>query len=200
MDAEKTLSISDMARAAADLAVPLAAIRSVTEVESLGRGFYADGRPVILFERHVMYRRLKQALGARQADALAARHPDVVNPTSGGYRSGVVECDRLAKAAGIHRACALESASWGRFQIMGYHWKLIGFSSVQAFVTAMYRNEGEHLAAFVLFLKANPIMWDALKAKDWKRFAALYNGPGYAANAYDKKMAAAFERFDREGM
>ncbi|WP_328515044.1 N-acetylmuramidase domain-containing protein [Ralstonia pseudosolanacearum] len=34
-------------------------MRAVNEVESRGSGFLPDGRPVILFERHVMYRQLQ---------------------------------------------------------------------------------------------------------------------------------------------
>ena len=194
----KSLKESDFEAAAKALAVPVAAVKAVTEVESRGNGFYADGRPVILFERHIMYRRLKNAIGQQRADAFAKSNPGVVNPTAGGYRGGVAECDRLDEAAKINRACALESASWGLFQIMGFHWQLLGFASVQAFINAMYRDEAAHLDAFVRFVKANPAIWAALKAQDWAKFAKNYNGPNYAANKYDTKMAAAFERHDTE--
>ena len=46
---------SDLIAAADRLDVPLASIKAVNEVESSGRGFLADGRPVILFERHVFW-------------------------------------------------------------------------------------------------------------------------------------------------
>ncbi|MDR1934532.1 MAG: N-acetylmuramidase family protein [Candidatus Accumulibacter sp.] len=195
---DKRLKESDFEAAAKELAVPTAAVKAVTEVESRGSGFYGDGRPVILFERHIMYRRLKDAIGQQRADAFVGSHPGVVNSTAGGYRGGVAECDRLDEAARIDRACALESASWGLFQIMGFHWQRLGFASVQAFVDAMYRDEAAHLDAFVRFVKANLAIWAAMKAQDWVRFAKNYNGPNYAANKYDIKMAAAFERHDTE--
>jgi hypothetical protein len=31
-----------------------------------------------------------------------------------------------------------------------------------------------------------------LKAKDWAKFAKLYNGPNYAINKYDIKLEAAY--------
>src|SRR5690554_4118721 len=52
------LGEDDIIRAAQALGVEPAAIKAVNEVESRGRGFLPDGRPVILFERHVMRRRL----------------------------------------------------------------------------------------------------------------------------------------------
>ncbi|AJE99640.1 N-acetylmuramidase family protein [Pandoraea apista] len=194
----KRLIHADFLKAALLLSVPVAAVKAVTEVESRGSGFYDDGRPVILFERHIMYRRLKDAIGPQMTESYAKSHPGVVNATPGGYRGGVAECDRLDEAAKIHRACALESASWGLFQIMGFHWQLLGYGSVQEFINAMYRDEAAQLDAFVRFVKANPAIWSALKAQDWAKFAKNYNGPNYAANKYDTKMAAAFERHDTE--
>src|SRR5260370_5919444 len=54
------LSDADLIAAAETLNVPVAAIRAVNEIESRGQGFLPDGRPVILFERHVFYKRLRK--------------------------------------------------------------------------------------------------------------------------------------------
>ncbi len=77
------LGMADLQRAASTLGVPLASVRAVNEVESRGAGFLPDGRPVILFERHVMYRQL--AAAGHDADALARQYPNLVNPQRGGY-------------------------------------------------------------------------------------------------------------------
>jgi hypothetical protein len=196
--AKNQLSQNDFEQAALALSVPVATVKAVTEVESRGNGFYANGHPVILFERHIMYRRLKDYIGKQRADAFTKSNPNIVNPISGGYRGGVAECERLDEAAKIDRTCALESASWGLFQIMGFHWRPLGFESVQEFVNSMYRDEASQLDAFVRFVKANPGIWWALKARDWAKFARNYNGPNYAANHYDSKIAAAFKRFHTE--
>ncbi|MBK3745699.1 N-acetylmuramidase family protein [Paraburkholderia aspalathi] len=189
----KTLTESDFKSAALWLEVPVAAVKAVATVESAGAGFLPDGRPKILFERHIMYRKLSEKLGKSKADALASQHPDIVNPKSGGYQGGSKEHDRLAQAVAIDRECALQSASWGGFQIMGFHWKTLGYASIQAFVNAMYKSEGEQLDAFSRFIKADPAMHRALKALDWAEFARRYNGPGYAANKYDIKMSQAYK-------
>jgi hypothetical protein len=38
-------------------------------------------------------------------------------------------------------------------------------------------------------------MLAALQKKDWKAFARLYNGPGYAQNGYDEKLSTAYSSF-----
>ena len=55
-----------------------------------------------------------------------------------------------------------------------------------------------HLDAFVSFILANRLD-GALRAKNWASFARGYNGPAYAQNAYDKKMAAAYARWKAKG-
>ncbi|HEX5362389.1 MAG TPA: N-acetylmuramidase family protein [Fluviicoccus sp.] len=194
---DKRLKAEDYSAAAAALGVPVAAVRAVTDVESKGSGFLEDGRPVILFERHIMRHRLLQ-VGRKDVGDLQVKFPSIVNSKPGGYKGGKAEHDRLGLAATIHRQCALESCSWGLFQIMGFHWKALGYASVQEFINAMYRNEAGQLDAFVRFIKANPNLLKALKAQDWAAFAKGYNGPGYAANKYDTKMAAAFEHHSKQ--
>ena len=193
---DKRLKAEDYSAAAAALGVPVACIRAVTEVESKGSGFLDDGRPVILFERHIMRRQLLK-IGRKDVADLETKYPSVVNAKSGGYKGGKAEHDRLGLAATIHRACALESCSWGIFQVMGFHWQLLGYASVQEFVNAMYRDEAGQLDAFVRFIKANPNLLKALKAQDWKALAKGYNGPGYAENSYDTRLAAAFDKHSK---
>jgi hypothetical protein len=61
-----TLTFDDYRKAAADLGVPVAAIRAVASVETKGSGYLADNiRPVILFERHIMRKRINENLDAR---------------------------------------------------------------------------------------------------------------------------------------
>ncbi|QMV32639.1 endolysin [Ralstonia phage Cimandef] len=195
----KQLTADDYARAATALGVPVAAVKAVTEVESNGKGFLPDGRPLILFERHIMRRQLVAAGHAMDAARYNLTDPNIVNSKPGGYVGGAGEWDRLARAIEINRPAALESASWGLFQIMGFHWKLLGFASVQAFVNAMYTSEGAQLDAFVAFVKANPNLLRALRAKNWPDFARGYNGPNFAANKYDTKLAAAYACHSKTG-
>ena len=201
-DCTQLLRNNDLATAAERLDVPLAAIYAVNEVESKGKGFFDNGKPVILFERHIMYRQLATARHAsdyaaelkRYADQLATANPALVNPKPGGYIGGTAEHQRLAMARLIDDTAALESASWGAFQIMGFHWKRLGYTSVQAFVEAMSAGESQQFDAFTRFIETDPALHKALKARKWAEFAKLYNGPNYLRNLYDTKLQRAYER------
>lgn len=193
LDTSKLLRESDLVQAADRLGVPLASIKAVNEVESAGNGFLPDGRPCILFERHIFYARLQEH-GIDPAPH-AARFPGIVNTKRGGYAGGVAEYTRIATAIQISRPAALEAASWGAFQIMGYHWQRLGHESVEAFVTAQQQSEGAQLAAFVAFIETDGALHKALIGRKWAVFARGYNGPAYAENLYDVKLARAYERY-----
>jgi hypothetical protein len=173
--------------------VPLACVRAVNEVESTGSGYLVDGRPKILFERHIFWRRLK-AHGIDPAP-LAAKYPNIVSQTPGGYQGGTAEYTRLATAELIDPATAYESASWGAFQVMGENWQRLGYSCVDDFVARMENSEADQLDAFARYVAADSGLVAALKARKWATFAKGYNGPNYAANLYDVKLARAYDRY-----
>ncbi|PHV11320.1 N-acetylmuramidase family protein [Chitinimonas sp. BJB300] len=190
---KRDLTIVELQHAATRLGVTLAAIQAVNAVETNGPGFLRDGRPVILYERHVMYRRLKQA--GKDADAYVLQCPHVVNPLRGGYLGGASEHDRLALAQAIDSDCALESCSWGKFQMMGFHWRALGYKSAVHFAELMAQSEIHHLSAFETFVMSDAKLHAALRAYNWAEFARLYNGPTYKMNRYDEKLASAYARF-----
>lgn len=183
------LTDNDYKQAADALGVEIACVKAVTKVESRGSGFLPSGEPKILFERHWMYKLLKAKTGQEP------EINDVCNPKAGGYQGGAAEHLRLDKAVQIDRECALQSASWGLFQIMGFHWKALGYASVQKFINDQYDSEAKQLGTFVKFIQINPGMLSALRAKDWAKFAKLYNGPDYAKNQYDTKLNEAYNSF-----
>lgn len=201
-DCTQLLRNNDLVVAAERLGVPLASIYAVNEVESKGKGFLENGKPVILFERHIMHRQLATARNAgddpaelkRHADQLATANPALVNPKPGGYIGGTAEHQRLAMARLIDDTAALESASWGAFQIMGFHWKRLGYASVQDFVAAMSAGESQQFDAFTRFIETDPALHKALKARKWAEFARIYNGPDYLRNLYDTKLQRAYKR------
>lgn len=201
-DCQRLLQNADLVNAAQRLNLPLATVYAVNEVESNGRGFLNTGQPVILFERHIMYRQLAKARDQsdnpadrkRHADQLAVAHPSIVNPKAGGYAGGVVEHQRLGSARVLDDIAALESASWGAFQIMGFHWQRLGYASVHDFVAAMSADESQQFNAFVRFIETDLALHQALTARNWAGFAKRYNGPDYQRNLYDVKLQRAYER------
>ncbi|WLE59273.1 N-acetylmuramidase family protein [Burkholderia plantarii] len=189
----KHLADTDITAAAVKLDVPVACVRAVNEVESTGSGFLTDGRPKILFERHVFYRQLA-AHGIDPAP-IAAKYPNIVSQTAGGYSGGAAEYGRLAAAELIHEGAALESASWGAFQVLGENWERLEYAGVDEFVSLMESGEAAQLDAFVRFVGADAKLLAALKARKWVAFAAGYNGPTYRQNLYDVKLERAYERY-----
>lgn len=193
----------DLKTAARSLGVPLAAIKAVSEVESAGYGFLDPGIPKVLYERHWMYRyctqkKYRDTIGMDSMfAALVGRDgmDNFINKTPGGYRGGKHEWTRFMSASKkIHPAAAICSTSFGRYQIMGFHWQTLGYKSPQEFFDAMCVSEGEQLKAFVKFIKNDTKMHAALKNQDWKEFAKRYNGPAYAKNQYDTRLASAFAK------
>ena len=180
----KTLQECDFVTAANLLSCEVAAIKAVASVESAGGGFLPNGKPKILFEGHVFYRLTN------------GRH-EVSNISYPKWIKDYYNQDqyaRLDKATALDRSAALQSASWGAFQIMGENWKALGYVSLQEFINAMFASETEHLMAFVRFVKSKKLQ-GSLQRKDWAAFAFGYNGEGYKANKYDEKMAAAYRKF-----
>lgn len=185
-----SLTEKDYQDAATILGIEPAAIKAVSEVESAGSGFLDDGHVRILFERHKFHHYTD---GDYDKD-----HPDISNPTAGGYGAGGAhQWDRFNEAFGLDPESAMLSTSWGRFQIMGFNFRPAGFNSVGEFVDAMKQGEGEQLKAFVKLIKAWGLGAE-LKAHNWASFARQYNGGDYRANKYDTKLAAAYEKFSQE--
>lgn len=190
----KKLTDSQILSQAKALGIEAAALKTVIEVECKGSGFNTDGTPVILFERHVMRQRLITNSQSKIADQMMIKRPDLCSKTAGGYGLYSAQHGRLNAAAQYHRTSALESASWGIGQVMGYHWKSLAYPSLQSFINAMYKDEASQLDAMCRYIKVNNLV-NALKNKDWKAFARGYNGAAYAKNNYDVKLGNAYKKW-----
>lgn len=180
---------ADIAKAAAELNVSPAHIRMVRKVESGGKSFDDRGRPVILFEPHIFHRRTAGKWSPSDFSYAAWR----AKPYPAGFDGRWAQ---MGKAAAHDEGAALESASWGLFQIMGFHWKALGYASVQDMVQAMTASEAGHLDALVRFIQVNGLTGALRKCRpgdpdSCRDFARGYNGGGYAKNNYHAKMAKA---------
>lgn len=173
-----------------------AALAAVAHVESnLVTHAVIAGRPepLIRFEGHYFDRRLSgQALeNARRQGLASPRAGAVRNPASQSARWTL-----LAAARAINARAADESTSWGIGQVMGAHWAWLGFATVDALVTeAREGAEGQLRLMGRYIVRAG--LRGALASRDWAAFARSYNGPGFAANAYDVKLARAFARYEK---
>lgn len=177
---------ADYSAAAERLGVDVPAIKAVAEVESNKETHWPDGRPPILFEAHWF--------GKLTGYRFNASNPGVSSMAWNRalYRGGPAEYTRLAEAKALDEDAALQSASWGAFQIMGFNHGRLGYSTVQEMVTAMQTAEGQ-LDGFARFVETDAVLLDALRRRDWCVFAGRYNGPGQV-DVYASRMAAAYER------
>lgn len=197
---EKYLTEADITKLAQTLGLEVAIIKAVNEVESRGRGFNADGNPKILFEGHVFWKELEKR-GINPSTHVAGNE-DILykNWKKDHYKGGIAEYSRLEKAINLiannsnTAAAAYASASWGLFQIMGYHYASLGYGSVVEFVGDMQLSEGRQLEAFGRFLESNGLV-GYLRNKQWAEFAKRYNGAGYAENQYDVKLKEAYQTY-----
>lgn len=194
------LTKQDYIAAADNLKVPVAAIRAIAEQESSGEGFTTvDGSkmPVILFEPHVFWRQLK-AKGLNP-EKYVLGNGDILYKkwqTRPYPRTQAERHRQLARACAIDRDAALQSASYGKFQIMGFNWADCGCATLQGFINAMYASEQEQLRLFCNFLKSKGLV-KVIQRHDWAEFKRLYNGAG--ENNYAAEIKARFERYTAEG-
>lgn len=186
----KRLDDIDLPRIAARIGVGEDEIHAVLDVETNGRGFDAKGRPRMLFEPHVFWRELGKGPSRDLAERKGLAYPRWRRD----YPSD--SYPRLASAMSINEEAALRSASWGLGQIMGFNCVLAGYPSARAMVTDFLDDEERHLEAMVTFI-ASKKLDRFLRARDWKGFALGYNGRDFAANGYDRKLAAAFDKWQR---
>ncbi len=181
------LTRADYEAVAAELGCEWEAAAAVAEVESGRLGaFTAEGKPVILFERH--------KFSSKTSRRYDASHPSVSNPDPGGYPGTQAgRWTQLELAYSLDPEAALQSASYGRFQVLGENFTDMRLANAHEYVSKMARSERDQLDVFKAYIIAKGLA-DELRDKRWADFARRYNGPAYAQNHYDTKMADAYAR------
>lgn len=186
----KRIDDHDLPKIGATIGVGEDEIHAVMDVEAAGSGFDSQGRPRILFERHWFYRLLPDSKKAKaQAEGLAVKKWSRATYNQDQYAL-------LARAMKIDEDAALQSASWGLGQVMGFNHAKAGYKTVQDMVRAFMDDEEHHLAAMVNFIKSAKLDGH-LRNHDWASFARGYNGAGYRQNKYDTKLAAAYRKWSK---
>lgn len=193
-------------QAANKLNCDVAALQTVYQIETAGHGYLPDGRVKILFEGHRFW---KQVVKAGKDPMAFLQHNSAYNTVlyskwdRNKYIGGVAEWWRMSKAIEVCTAldvapeAALDSASYGAFQIMGENAELCGYGSAHEMIAAFNNGgEAEQLNAFVNFVIAKKL--DAfLRTHNWTGFAEGYNGTGYRENQYDIKLATLYKILSR---
>lgn len=178
-----TLTDADICRAAKKLRCDTAAIQAVSQIEAPAGGFYPNGFPTILFERH-LFRKWTQGRYNKS-------NPDISGPAGNYGAPGQHQIDKFNKAFALSPQAAMKSCSWGKYQILGENYEVCGYDSVDAFVDAMKDSEGKQLDAFVGFVIGNGLD-KFLRSHSWTPFANGYNGHGQHEHYYDDQIANAW--------
>lgn len=161
-----TIGISKVKEIAKNFGIEPAMFLAFIDVESGGKGFDdATGKLIIQFEP-VWFRRK-------------------VNYAPSGLWS-LNKVDVQAKewlafndAFKINPEAAMESTSIGLPQIMSFHWKMLGYTSVGEMWDDFKKSEYHQILALARFIKATPALYLAIKTKDFHSIASIYNGKKY---------------------
>ncbi len=181
---------------AIQIGVEPAFLKAVRDIESRGSGFFRDGSCAILFERHIFYSSVVKKYGQKRADEWAGKWPNICNrtPSQSAYFGGIREYERLNAAKNLDPECALLSASWGMFQIMGFNYQVCGYNNVGDYVDDMILSEKFQLGAVAMLIRNQPSWWRAARELNFNEFARLYNGPSYAQHNYHGRLRDAFAK------
>jgi N-acetylmuramidase len=193
-----TAPLGDASYAAAAAAlgpgVQVAMIRAFAEVESGGKsGFGPAGLPIIAFEGHIFRKYTKGAFD-KSNPLLSYPYRKKAGPEwQTNNKNQETAWKTLNAALALNHDAALLACSWGMFQVMGFNYKMCGYSGVDAFVDNMKAGQQGQLDAFIGFCKATRGLTQALAAKNFATCATLYNGADFGD--YDKRIEKAFKKY-----
>ena len=175
-------------------------IKAVARVESAGNSFDNNGLVKILYERHYFYKAVKRIIffPGRTDHFLS-------NPSWGGYTTDFNNnaindsWEKLAYAACIDPDGAFQSVSIGKFQVMGSHYKALGYAHPIDMLYDATTNESSHYYMLVNYILkvanlSNAFLKLSTNSEDCRAFAKGYNGSNYASNKYHTKLADAMKR------
>ena len=185
------LTAADKIAAAEKLGVSIKHINMLLKVESGGKSFDDKGRPVILFEPHWFHKLTK----GKWSPSSFSYSKWGAQPYPKSFDGRWAQMETASKHDPV---AALESASWGLFQVMGFHWKALGYESAHAFASAMVTGEPAQLDAMVRFIIQNGLAPALRKCRagdpdSCRAFAKGYNGSGFEKNRYHVKLAGALK-------
>lgn len=168
------ISKQELSELSKSFGIPVPSIQAIIEVESNGEGFdKTTGKIKIQFEPSWFKRLSKLVTGLWSSNKV-------------GVQSKEWQAFNDAFAKNPDKAMA--STSWGSMQVMGFHWKRLGFHSVGEMVDFAKKSERNQVWLGLKFLQTDKFIYHAILIKDWKSVAFRYNGANYSVNNYDKKL------------
>ena len=194
-----TFTKKALKKTAKKLGIDRGVLQAIISVLGAKKGYLSNGNPVLRFEGNTFYQ-LLDAQKKYDAKALAKKHPNLIQKKWNGkhYIGGKTEYKRLSQAQRIAKKIAPLAASVGLFEVRAFNFRQAGFDSVADFYKAQKKSPSAQLEAFHSVLNSKKVR-SALKKKDWKRFVALYAGPGYGGKDYHLAYAKAYRKLRKKG-
>lgn len=161
-----------------------AVLNAIISVESGGIGFASDtGKIIIQFEPVWFRKKAPYAPSGKWS----------VN----GVERQSQEWTAFNDAFRINPDAAMESTSIGMMQVMGFHWKALGFDSVGAMWDYAKESEANQIDLAIRFCKNNSKLDLAIRNKDFPTIAYYYNGAGYKKYNYDSRLLNAWLKYKK---
>jgi len=161
-------------------------LKAFIATETGGKGFDDNGKIIIQFEPHWFKRKAPFAPSGKWS----------INKVDRQAAEWIAFNDAFAKNANA----AMESTSIGLGQIMGFHYKRIGYETVGAMWEDAKRGEYQQVLQMVRFIITDGRLYGAMRSRDYHLIATYYNGAGYKALAKKYKREPynlTLERFDK---
>ncbi|MCQ2253185.1 MAG: N-acetylmuramidase domain-containing protein [Bacteroidales bacterium] len=172
-----------------ELGIEVERALAVICVESGGNGFASDGKMLIRFENHVFHTYWGSKSDDNQSkynehftfDAKNRRNDHKYRAKKSdewktGHAGQASEWEALEIARKLSDTQALYSISMGAPQVMGFNYKMIGYSSVNDMFEAFSKDIRYHIMALFDFCTAKSTRVQYLITGDFLSFAKEYNG------------------------
>lgn len=168
------ISNNELLELSKQFGIPIPSIKAIIQVEANGEGFDSEtGKIKIQFEPS-WFRKLSKLING----LWISNKVDIQSKEWKAFN------DAYAKNPNK----AMESTSWGAMQVMGFHFKRLGFETVGEMADFAKKSERNQIWLGLKFLQTDKYIYHAIIVKDWKTVAYRYNGSDYKINNYDKKL------------
>jgi len=186
MDKEIRQKASEVA---AKFGIEKAVLLAFIEVETGGKGFDTKtGKLMIQFEPAWM----KRLSPYTPSGKWSVNKVDVQSK----------EWEAFNDAFSKDKDSAMKATSIGLGQIMGFHYKILGFKTVGDMWDDAKKGIENQIVQIVKFINSNPKLKKAIQEKDWFTIASIYNGSGFLQLAkrlgrepYNISMKKAYDRY-----
>lgn len=196
-----TLTKEQITTIASKIGLDYGSLMAFISVESSGNGFTSDGKLIIQFEPAYFHKYLTQFNIAHTYSStfINGKKEYIIQVGNDKIENGVEgeasEWIAFDTAYRISANAAMLSTSIGLPQIMGFNYAELEYSSVGDMYDDFKKGEYQQVEGLAKLLHNNTPLYTALRLKDWKKCARLYNGEGYAINNYDQKLSAAYTKY-----